>query len=971
METFVVAKADDLDIARKEGFEFGPFRFLPQQRMLLKNGVSVDVGSRALEILNLLLENAGQVLSKDELMSAVWPGVFVEESNLRVHISALRKAIGDGVEGSRYIINSPNRGYKFASSVLRHLTDNIPKDMASGGLSPIHNIPLSLSRIVGRRSAISFLSSQLEERRLVTLVGPGGIGKTTVAQAAALEMLPYFEGNACFVDLASLFDENEVSTRLSNSLGVRLGKDQSAPPFLAYLRGRRMLLVLDNCEHVISRVAELVEVILHNSPKVSVLATSREPLRADGEYVVPLRPLEFPATGSRLSITEILAYPAIELFVERAAARIDSSSLSKVDAAALTEICLKLDGIPLAIELAAARVGQFGIAGLASNLDDLFALLAQGRRTALPRHQTLRATLDWSYDLLSTSEKTILQRLAIFNGSFTPMAADAVVSDTLIEKSEVATGVGNLAQKSLVTLETGKPQAHYRLLETTRAYANEKLSESGQRQQLALQHAEYYRSLLQQSEIDWQVIPTAEWMNLYGSQMDNITTALNWAFSADGDLSVATRLTASTAPLWLQFSLISECRNWVERAMLSLATMPSDTRQLRMKLYAALGWSEMYATESGLQTGTGAWKIVLSLAEELKDTDYTLRALWALWADRVNHGECREALALAKRFSEVAKQSIEPADAFVGVRITGAALHLLGDQVSARDYIENMFKNYTTPTQRSHVVRYQFDQRITARITLSRVLWLQGYTDQAMAQINVAIDDAVGLNHVFSLCNTLAQAACPVALLAGNQKAAERFEMMLRSYTTAHSLDVWLSYADCFRGEILIANGQFQAGLSMMQEAIDKLRKANFVQYITYFLGSMAEGLIQTKQFAEALSVVEEALSRCEVTGEKWCYANLLRIKANVLVQSEPSANVKLAKVLYMHSLQYAGEHGCPAWELRTAVDLARLLRDLGSIEEAVQILETAMSKFVEGSGSVDFVSAKKLSLELKGTLHA
>jgi predicted ATPase/DNA-binding winged helix-turn-helix (wHTH) protein len=954
-----------------ERFEFGPFTFLPQRRMLFKDGTPIDVGSRALQILNLLLEKSGQVLSKDALMNAVWPGVHVEESNLRVHIAALRRAMGDADDGGRYIINSPNRGYSFTLSVTKHFTENLEENTAFADVAPVHNIPLSLSRTIGRQAAISFLLSQLEKRRLVTLVGPGGIGKTTVAQAAALEMLSKSRGKACFVDLASLVDEDQVSAKLTNALGVRTTKDQTTPAFLGYLRECSMLLVFDNCEHVISRVAELVELILQNAPKVSVLATSREPLRADGEYVIPLKPLEFPTFDRELSVAEVLAFPAVELFTERAAARIDPENLSSVEATAIAEICRRLDGIPLAIELAAARVGQFGVAGLATKLDDLFALLAQGRRTALPRHQTLRATLDWSYDLLSDSEKTILQRLSLFNGSFTAIAADAVLKDEQFKVSEIATGIGSLVSKSLVALESGEYQTQYRLLETTRTYANEKLNATGKRRLFAFQHAEYYRNLLQQSEIDWQVIPTAEWTNMYGSQMDNITAALSWAFSAEGDLSVATRLTASTAPLWLQFSRISECRSWVERALLSLAKMESDSRQLRMKLFAALGWSEMYATESGLQTGTEAWKIVLSLAEELNDSDYILRALWALWADRVNHGECRDALALAKRFKDVAKLSVEPADALVGERITGAALHFLGDQDAARRHIDTMLRSYATPTQRSHVVRYQFDQRITARITLSRVLWLQGYTDQAMAEINVAIEDALSLNHVFSLCNALAQAACPVALLAKNASLAERFEVMLRSYTSAHSLDVWHNYADCFRGEILVTNGHFQAGLTLMRDATDKLRQANFIQYLTCFLGSIAEGLIRTEQFVEAQSVIEEALSRCEATGEKWCYANLLRIKANILVRREPKSNTELAEGIYRHSLVVAREQNCLAWELRTTTDLAHLLSTRGNTGEAVQLLDLVLPRFVEGFTSVDFIEAKSLATELKRPLGA
>jgi predicted ATPase/DNA-binding winged helix-turn-helix (wHTH) protein len=951
-----------------ERLEFGPFQVLLRERVLLKNGDPIDVGSRAFELLILFLKRPGVVLTKDELISSVWSGVFVEESNLRVNIAALRKALGDGEAGNRYILNTPNRGYSFVHPVTRRNAELAANPSADRVLSFTTNVPAPLSKIVGRDDAIDFLASQIEKRRFVTLVGPGGIGKTTVALAAAARLLTKFENRICFVDLAALTDETQVFSKLVNSLGVRVGTKQALQTLLVFFRERRILLIFDNCEHVIGRTAELVEEILHGAPTASVLATSREPLRAAGEYLIPLRTLDFPALSIGLTASAILAYPAVELFIERAAAHIDSEDLSYQDAASIAEICCRLDGIPLAIELTASRVGQYGIRSLASMLDDRFSVLTRGRRTALPRHQTLRATMDWSYDLLTPVEQIILQQLSVFSGRFTPIAARAVITVLNLDKPKVEDAIYNLVSKSLVISDSGNNRTHYRLLETTKAYADEKLDEIIKRNTLLPQHAEYYQHLLERANDEKETQPTSDWLDLYCSQMDNVKAALNWAFSPIGNPSIGVALTVAAIPLWLQLSLIDECRGWVEKCLLIIQSIPGDTKAVRMKLYAALGWPQMYATDSGPDSGTEAWKKALTLAEELNNTEYELRALWALWADRVNQGECEQALTFATKFKNVAARSSNFSDRLIGERITAAVLHFIGDQTGAMHHIKIMLDGYIAHQNRSEIVKYQFDQRITARITLSRTLWLQGRCDQSMMEISACVDDALSIGHVFSLCNFLAQAACPIALQNGNLEEAERYEAMLRNYARSHSIDVWLIYADCFHGELLVRKGQIDLGLTLLRDSIKKLRDANFVQYLTAFLSSFAEGLAASKQFCEAQAIVDEALSRCESTGERWCYANLLRIKANILIKRDHLENVSLTEELYQRSLQVSGEHQCISWALRTGIDFADMLKRQNRQSEACQMLEAIKCKFTEGFENNDFIFATELLEQLRLT---
>jgi hypothetical protein len=383
-----------------------------------------------------------------------------------------------------------------------------------------------------------------------------------------------------------------------------------------------------------------------------------------------------------------------------------------------------------------------------------------------------------------------------------------------------------------------------------------------------------------------------------------------------------------------------------------------------MQLYAALGWSLMYTTGPARETGA-AWATGLALAEQLDDTDYRLRALWGLWAGRVNNGEFREALALAKRFQSLAASAPDPADALICDRMIGASLHFLGDQAGARRHIERMLKGYVTPTQRSDAVRFQFDQRVTAHITLARALWLQGFADQAVRDVESNIEHAVSINHTLSLCNALAQAACPVALLAGELSAAERFIAMLLHHAERHALDVWHAYGRCFKGDLLRRQGDVDDGLQLLRAAIDELREARFVQYHTAFLRALAQGFAATGQVAPGLAAIDEALARSERNEERWCVAEELRIKGELLRQQGAPGAAGAAEAHFVRSLDWARRQGALSWELRAATSLAKLWRDQARAKEARELLAPTYDRFTEGFATADLRAAKALIEEL------
>ena len=549
-------------------FAFGSFRLIPAQRLLLEDGKPLHLGNRALDILVTLVESTGETIHKDQLIARTWADTVVDEGALRVHVAALRKALGDGRAGKRYIANDPGRGYTFVAPVTRErrqATNAPPNSPALGS-----NLPPQLTRVIGRGEIIATVVARVAQQRFLTIVGPGGIGKTTVAVAAAEALSGSYADHVWFVGLASLQDPALVPSAVSAVLGSPPGVGDPLSSLVAWLRDKRALIILDNCEHVIAAAAATAEAMLKAAPQVAIMATSREPLRAEGEWLLRLPSLEVPPERSGLTAAEALSFPAVELFNERAMATLDGFELADADIPIALEICRRLDGVPLAIELAAAQIDVFGVRGLAVHLDDRLAVLTRGRRTALPRQQTLRATIDWSYELLPASERRLLRRLAVFSAGFTLEAA-AVMSESDDAPAVVGEGIASLVAKSLVSRDGSSPAGRWRLLETIRAYALEKLAESGEVSMAARRHAEFLRDLIVPPATASVLRLSVDDVARFGQEIDNVRAALDWSFSPGGDASIGVGLTAAFAPVWVHLSLLGECCERAERALDILA----------------------------------------------------------------------------------------------------------------------------------------------------------------------------------------------------------------------------------------------------------------------------------------------------------------------------------------------------------------------------------------------------------------
>jgi predicted ATPase/DNA-binding winged helix-turn-helix (wHTH) protein len=917
---------------------FGPFRLLPAARRLEHGGQAVRLGGRALDILILLAERAGEVVSSRELLDTVWRDSTVEEGSLRFHIKNLRKVLGDSQSDTPSVANVPGRGYCFAVPVIRTAIDEPPSSGRAQGGSRT-SLPARATEVIGRSDSIETVSRELSRRRCVTITGPAGIGKTTLAIATAKALSNSFDGATVFVDLAPIEDPSLVVSILVSALGLVLRADDPVAAIVEALRDERILIVLDNCEQVVETVARLADRFLRETSAPHMLVTSREPLQIAGERVHRLSPLECPPVNDEVTAGEAKAYAAVQLFVDRAAAAGDGFSLDDASAPAVAEICRRLDGIPLALELAAARVGFFGVAALASRLNNMFAVLTQGRRFALPRHQTLRATLDWGYNLLTQTEQTVLRRIAVFRARLTLDSALAVVVDASVSVDDAVDAMANLVAKSLLSADSTGDAVMYRLLEATRLYATEKLADSQEGSQMARRHAEHHVSLIENAPADWQSHLGKQWLRRHTGRIDDIRAALDWSLSQAGDLPLGLHLIACSARLWLQLSLALEYVGRVERALQRLPDLPRPDAALEMRLHIAFGYAIWY---SGTRRDRleGAFERALELAHQLGDGQAQLHPLWGMWAVRRVRSQYRAALSIAENYAAVAKSAGNQASVVLGERILGLTHHFLGNQEAARQTLDHV-QTIARKTGSAPTADYQLSSAVAVPALLARILWLQGFPDQAMAAVREAIDAAQDSDHWFSLYYTLCLAGCPLALWIGDLALTQTYLDMM---VNRAAYDGWKG---CWALMLRLRQSDTRDGL----------------------VASFWEPRVDLKTVSEIVALA--ALTRIplpqpeENLGDSlWNLPEVLRVNAElVLWRGEPGATTA-AEGYLLRSLEAARAQSTLAWELRTATSLARLWHRSGRVIEARDLLAGTTDRFTEGFDTGDILTARQLLSE-------
>jgi predicted ATPase/DNA-binding winged helix-turn-helix (wHTH) protein len=945
--------ADQFVASPTRAISFGPFRLIPEQRLLLEGERPVRLGSRAIDILIALAERAGEQVSKRDLMTRIWPDTTVVEGNLAVHVAALRRALGDGQSGRRYIVNVPLRGYSFVAPVA--VTDD--RGSASPHIEaiiPPHNLPAHVTRLIGREEDVSKLVHQLPLHRLLTVAGAAGIGKTAVALAVAEELIPNYEHGVWLIDLAPVADPLLVPTALASTLRLEIRSDDPLPGLIAAVSDKRMLLVLDNCEHVIEAAAALAAGVLRGARGVQILATSREPLRLEGECVRRLSPLASPPPSVKLNAAEALGFPAVQLFVERAAATATEFELSDPNASTIGEICRRLDGLPLAIELAAARIDTFGVAGLAVRLDDRMRLLTGGRRAALLRHQTIGAALDWSYQLLSHEEQAIFRRLGIFAGSFTMQAADAVATDTETGSLDIADTVASLVAKSLITAEIGDGDARLRLLETMRTYAMTKLAQSGEADAIARRHASHYRDLLESTRTSSARDDSAA---AFAHEIDNIRAALTWAFAPGGDGRIAVSLAAASAPIWLEMSLLTECHGWMGKALELLDDADRGTRR-EMVLQTALGLSLLFS-QGVSSRARAALTRASEVAESLQDFDYQLRALIGLAMFCIRLEDIQALLALGRQCESIAKIVDDPVATCTADCIVAVAHASLGKHAEALTYARRVERRVTPVMRRAQIVRSGLDHSLQARHILAQSLWLQGLLDQAAQANHEVLVDAAAGGHPVSLCFALVWCGCVVSLGLGDIETAEGSIARLKDEAEKHGLTTYYACGVGFEGWLSGERGDLSTGERLLRASLEMLHRAQYGILYTPFLTRLAEIHAKAGRVGDSLAAIDEALQRAERNSAFWWTPEALRVKGEVLLALD--GENRTAEEQFRRSLDLARRQGALSWELRSAMSLGQWRHAQGRTKAAQDLLNSVYAKFTEGFETRELLRAKQL----------
>jgi predicted ATPase/DNA-binding winged helix-turn-helix (wHTH) protein len=914
---------------------FGPFRLFPAARRLERDDKPVEIGGRALDVLIELVKQAGRVVSKADLMSMIWADTTVVEGVLRTHVYNLRKALGDGVAGARYVTSVAGRGYCFVAPVVHVVEATTPASPNDWKLP--HGLPPRLARMAGRDDTVRMLAAHLAEHRFVTVLGAAGIGKTTVAVAVGRALLDDFGGAVRFIELGSLTDPALVDATVASSLGVPMHTDEALESLRAFLQDKRVLLVLDNCEHLIDAAASLAEHLFLRTPQVHLLTTSREALRVEGERAYRLVSLETPTEVFGMSAETVQTFPAVQVFLERAAASGWSGDLTDDDVPIVAGTCRRLDGVPLALELAASFVGQYGLQGVAAVLDDRLRLLWQhGRRTAPPRQQTIHALMAWSYDRLPERECVVLRRLSVFVGAFSFDAAKAVALEGGDSDESLLELMNELVAKSLLSASVEDGAVVYRLLETTRVYALERLAESGELERMSLRHALLFTERLARA-----------------ADLGNVRAALKWSFSSPVGHSAGARLAAAAARMLLDLGLVSECHDWCRQALDVVGGRDKETH-VELGLLDALAASAMYSTRGLDRDMRSTLSRGLELARALGSSEYEVRLLGLLNGLLIRTGDWGEALEVAKQAMAAAHRT-ETIGTLRAHWMLALSHHCSGNHALAQEHCEEGLRLATT-SREEPMMHFRRPQVL---LTLARTLWLRGQPDRAAAMARQVIGEESSLNHPVDKCVALLLCE-PIFVWRGEWGEAERLLDTLAEHVERYSLASHRGVEMALRGELLVKTGRPQEGCSLLKKADSKLKAARNASHATYVAGALAEGLGATGSLDEALLTVEWALAEANRRGGTWDLPELLRVKGVLLTSRSPTDTRTMDEAL-SSAIDLTRRQGALALELRATTALARERLRRGGCADVLGDLSAVYARFTEGMETPDLRAARSL----------
>jgi non-specific serine/threonine protein kinase len=910
-------------------------------RQVRIGGDVVPIGGRAFDILSILVQANNEVISKSTLLELVWSGVVVGDTAIDVHISAIRKALGS-YRGLLKTVSG--RGFRLLGEWTVQSAKGLATPLVRAGNALPTNLPAPANNLVGRGHQIEFLGETCSAYRVVTLTGAGGIGKTALAIALARGLLPRFDGGVWLVELASLADPSLVPLAVGEALGLHVnGRPMSAEGVARVIGQDRILLVLDNCEHLIGAAAEMADAIIRLAPNAVVLATSRETLRVNGERVYRVPALEVPQDEAVLP-DAIVSSSAVQMFLGLIEAPGTVDLRDETLLRSIAVICRRLDGLPLAIEFAAARSASLGIARVAHGLEDRFALLTSGRRMALPRHRTLRAVFDWSYALLPDSERSLLHRLAIFAGGFTFDAVCRVMDQR--SSLEVADSISSLVEKSIVTLDRGASGERWRLLETVRAYAMDKLIESGEFASVARSHAEHFRDVFSgyDSRLNADPESGAAGLPAISREIDNLRSALTWAFSHSGDRSLGIALTVASVPFWLAESLLVECRKWTTASLAELGSAV-NTRQ-EMVLRSGLGQSLMFA--EGMTAATYSnLTLALNLAEAHGSVEYQKRALHSLWQISLRSLDLQKASQISRRYSQLALSENDVAAARMAKLMAGMSLVYQAEYVEASRLLEEAYQEHSDVQLRKDAPSLGINARAAALGHLSPCLFARGLIDAAIRAADRSIEEAEQVGQPVALCLALARPAGLLLPEVGALEKAERHIAVMQERVDRYGFPTFRAVVLCAKGRILFMRGDPVGGAAALRAGLAQFEATGYRSFIPPFQGYFAEALAGAGDIDEGIAQAGAAVRFAQDANYVEYVPELQCIEAKLVSLRSPDNPA--SERIFLHAIELSRHEKALYWELCAALGLSRLWELQGRHKEANALLEPIYRRFTEG----------------------
>ena len=871
---------------------FGRYAIDRERRCLVNGHDVISLGGRAFDVLVALVEAKGAIVTKDALIERVWKGRFVNDNAIEAQIHALRRSLGS----DRNLIKTvAGKGYCLV-------------DVEASRLPPPTNLRPDLSSLVARDDLKAEICASLHRHRLVTLIGPGGFGKSRLSRVAALALLEQFPDGVWMVELAPVDSERFISPAIAGVLDVNLSDPGDVRSLVQALFGKTCLLLLDNCEHLLDAVAAIALEVLSGCPGVRILASSRQALEVDGERIIGIPALGLPRKGAPLQ--ECLSSTAVQLFVQRLLAA-GGPLVLQMELSQLVEICRRVDGIPLAIEMAAAAARTLGVREVLRELATSLSILGVSRRAAVPRQQTMEATIAWSYRLLTPPEQMVFRALSLLSGQFTAEAAAAV---TAMPRGKLVNVLSSLVGKSLLTVEATEQGSLFHLLEPMRQFARARLDDAGEYAAVASRQAALVLGIFGRLEADIAKLTTVEWLARYKPHLPGLRQALEWSLGEGNDAVTAVQLVVAAEPLWLHLSLVTELLEFADEAGRHVLDHPNLSHEL-VKLAVARGCALLYvsgstpSTREVLQQG-------LAEARRIGDGGAQTRSLWALGVASVNAGLNDDALRCMAELTNVTTASGSRIDSLIACRVRGSIHHLVGEQHLAQAELGEFLKGYEEPVGNLPTSHYHFDQQVAGLAFYARVLWLRNDVVRALDVARQALERAVELDHTYSICHALAQASIPLALDQGHLEAAALYSQELVDVSNAHRLSVWMTWSEAYRACLETRTGSLKSGIIKLQATLAESRDVPFSMYHCGLMGELARAHLSAGDETAGLNILNEAIDRAGRTKELWCLPELLRLKGLALSRRGPTMALDAAAV-FEGAKTLSAQQGALLWQER------------------------------------------------------